>query len=218
MGKSIAYLLRRKNLLTNKLSSVGSLCRGICPSAISRFVVSVRINAVNTVLRSGLTTHVFKKTFKRVSPSLTDAYSPASIVFVLFVVWVSASLQHRSPAIVFGASPTFVGVAMCDHSCNRYLSAKAPATFGFSAAKLRGHDDFFRSTIANAIPCGLLSDVCSSIDCSEPSKSLAIQRNNIFSAVHRSFARHLLLPQYCKNVLATPFNRKAISGVCQYAT
>lgn len=201
-----------------RLSSVNSLSRGVCPSAICRFVVSACINSVNAVLFVRLHSHVGKEVFKRVGPSFTHRNASASVVSVLSIVWVSASLQHCPPTVVLGASPTFSRVVMSGHSFDGNFAAKTTAASCFAVPKLRRHDRLFGAAGAYAVPCSLPSDVCRATNNCKSFKDLPIKPNYIFSSVHWSLSYHFSIPSFCVARIDTPRNSNAITEGKQDAT
>jgi hypothetical protein len=198
-------------------SSVKSLSQRISPSAIGWLVVSAWVNSVDAMLAVRFHAHIGKEVFKRTCPSIAHRNAGTSIVSILSIIWVSASLQHCPPAVVLGASPSFSGVAVSRHPFNTNLPAEASAASSFSASQLGRHDSFFGSARASAIPCRLFADVFGSADNCQSSKDLPVKLNYVFPAVHRPWSSHCLLPLVCAMKLTTPSNRNATRGESQYA-
>lgn len=73
-----------------------SVCR---PSAIIRRIISVIVYPVNRMFFCGRASHVGKEVTKIV-PSLANLYTPAPVVFEMFVISISTSLAHRNPDVI----------------------------------------------------------------------------------------------------------------------
>jgi len=198
--------------------SVKSLSHRISPSAIGWFVVSAWVNSVNAMLAMRLHAHISNEVFKRARPSIAYGNADTSIVSILSIIWVSASLQHCPPAVVLSASPSFSGVAVSRHPFDTNLPAEASAASSFSASQLGRHDSFFDSARALAIPCRLFADIFGAAGNCQSSKNLPGKWNYVFPAVHRSWSSHCMLPLVCATRLTTPHNRNAIRGESQDAT
>lgn len=71
-----------------------------CPSAVTRFVITVRVDSVErTSVRSR--SHVRKEIGERLSPSVADANSATTIGAIARLTFVLASRSHRLPGAVF---------------------------------------------------------------------------------------------------------------------
>lgn len=72
-----------------------------CPAAISRLVISSFIwITINTVTQRWSLTHVLKKRFKRISPSIAYLNALQTIPLVIFNKRIVASLLHHAPRTV----------------------------------------------------------------------------------------------------------------------
>lgn len=80
--------------------SIISLLFRSCPSAVSWLIVAVVIDALYRMLRTRFATHIYKKMFKRIQPSLAHSYPATAVCFVIFsILFVAAHLDHL-PAFV----------------------------------------------------------------------------------------------------------------------
>lgn len=79
---------------------IATLFFSICPMAIFWTIVSVVVNAIDTVRRRGARAHIGQEG-TRVMPLITDFYISSTVVLVLWIVGVFAPLNHRSPCLVF---------------------------------------------------------------------------------------------------------------------
>lgn len=111
--------------------SIGELFFVGCPTAVSRYVADLRVSAVNGVLGGRLWSHVRKKVFKAVQPTLADFDAPRSIIFVADVRRARASLLHRTPSPILGGFLQAVGFHFGAHC----LSLEASAALCFRGSK-----------------------------------------------------------------------------------
>lgn len=99
LGNSHRSPVERDFLGTSHVSVLFSDC---CPSTVSRFVMSVVVDAVNLMLGSWATSHVGKKINKGFSPSFAHFNPATTVVLIASVLWVCASLHEMRPDAVFG--------------------------------------------------------------------------------------------------------------------
>ncbi len=71
-----------------------------CPSAVSRLVAELWINAVNGVFWRRLWSHIRKEAFKTTPPSVANVNALGPVVFVADVSRSRASLLHRTPSAI----------------------------------------------------------------------------------------------------------------------
>ena len=98
------------------------------PSTISRFVMSIGVNAVNRMLRRGPRSHVGIEGTEVVTPSFAHRYPSAAVVMKNFRVRVVAPLDHARPYPVFARrlfidAESMRGVAFRD-AFNRQTSTR----------------------------------------------------------------------------------------------
>lgn len=70
------------------------------PSTVSGAIISIIINAINTVLKAGPWANIRCELIKRLHPGLTHRDPPSSVVAVLFVVSICASLNDSVPNLL----------------------------------------------------------------------------------------------------------------------
>lgn len=91
------------------LSCVAALLFVRRPSHVAGLVVAVIVDAIKRMMRRWPGADVSVKRQKRMLPLFADSYSTTAIVPPLFIVWVPAAIQHKSPSVVFlGACHTVV--------------------------------------------------------------------------------------------------------------
>ena len=83
---------------------LGSLLYRCCPSAVSRFVVSVGVQPVDRMVERRAFAHIGKKRDKRVLPSLTDANAAPAILREVLVADLFAPRLHADPNTIGRAS------------------------------------------------------------------------------------------------------------------
>ena len=112
-----------------------------CPSHIGRFVVSVRINAVNRMIGAGRGADVFEKLLERRLPFGANRDAPSTVIRERLVVRVQASPLEVAPSgILFGVRAPMGQKALCPGVGSRFL-LNAAAAFRMAATKrprLRG--------------------------------------------------------------------------------
>jgi len=82
-------------------TTISSLFAGSSPSAIRRFVIPVRVNAVKAHLERSRP-HVLKKRLEGMTPSGADLYSSAAVVGVSDGIRIVATLLHSAKTYVCG--------------------------------------------------------------------------------------------------------------------
>ena len=83
-----------------RCSPSATLREDVCPPAIGRLVMAVRVNSIKGQLCRAWP-HIFPKSREVVSPAVTDANTSRPIRLVAFVVGVIASLVHVCPRCIF---------------------------------------------------------------------------------------------------------------------
>lgn len=117
----------------------------VYPTAIVRCVIAVVVLAIHDSA-SWAWGHIFKKAGKRV-PSFTDANSASSVVLVLAILWIAATIMHLPPNVVEG----LVGAS---EPC--LCGATAPTGLAVASTQMGFKDDNFSSAIAptfNSVSC-----------------------------------------------------------------
>lgn len=85
-------------LIEQCCSSIADLGFHVSPSAISWLVVAVVINAINSCSYWSFS-HIHKEVFKN-TPSFANLNPPISVVNIIFIRWIVASLSHCNPCVV----------------------------------------------------------------------------------------------------------------------
>lgn len=73
----------------------------ISPSTIFGTIVTIVINAINRVFLGRSLSHIFKKVFKGIKPSIAHFYSPFAIITIVLVCFIVTPSFHIEPSIVF---------------------------------------------------------------------------------------------------------------------
>lgn len=94
------------------------------PAHIARFVMAVRIDAVNRMLARWTKTDVRQKRREVIAPFIADADAAPAVMPKAFVRWIIASLFHLAPRPVFGRLAHAVG----GEPSHLNLTPQAPAT------------------------------------------------------------------------------------------
>jgi len=125
-----------------------------CPSAITRFVVTVYINAVNRVVTAWRFANVSKERLKAFAPPVAHGYTSPSIDGVVSAGRVVAPSLDVFPCAVFLRSRSAqVPTLPVSHVVGRdEFSPKTPARLCESVRKAGSDDSFFCSATANTRP------------------------------------------------------------------
>jgi len=85
---------------------ISTLLSTRCPSAISRFVISIIVNALKGATFGPLS-HVVGKVNKR-TPSFTNSYAPTSVILKFYNIRICAASNHSCPnPVQFGSCESF---------------------------------------------------------------------------------------------------------------
>lgn len=80
--------------------SVLVLCGAVSPSAVARLIVAVIVDAVNRVIAFGARPHIFKEAAKRLKPSVTHGNATPTVVLIVRLVRVIATIFHACPTFI----------------------------------------------------------------------------------------------------------------------
>jgi len=86
-------------------STIKSLLASTSPPTIFWSVISVVVSSIQTVMRRTIS-HIGNKSLKSrafrnyTSPPFANSYPPSSPMFIVWSVWVGASLDHVCPSVV----------------------------------------------------------------------------------------------------------------------
>jgi hypothetical protein len=147
---------RNRNLASVKFNDViiffvSALSLSISPSAVFRAVSTVVVYAINGVFAAWAFTHVGKKRFKAVSPSIAHGYASTSVSRVRAHAFYVAPAYHVRPDTVFArvAHPVFYAFRFI------VFFSKAAARCANPSNQTAGRNSFFCSAIAFAVKvCG----------------------------------------------------------------
>lgn len=128
-----------------------SLCCGISPSNVSRFVVSVGIDAVDSeAFRAS--SDMGKEAGKVIEPFFAHNNSSASVVFEVFVVGIIATGFDGTPTRILACGESTWIVSVFRQSDRGLFSTEASAAFTHSAAKIACLHDSSIAAITKAFP------------------------------------------------------------------
>lgn len=172
------------------LASVSVLLMPRLPSAVVRFVVAVIVYSSYGSAREWLRSHILKKRLKGF-PAVTDFDSAISVVFAMFAVGVSATIQYACPYLIFS------GVR---HTVFSALALFASRCFALSKAFASG--DFFVSAFTDASPenttISVLADTLDDRECAESFASYVFEASAVSDRIRIS---HVSAPLSDSNVV-----------------
>ena len=123
-----------------------SLNLGCSPSAISRLVVPVVVDAIDTQ-SFGLRSHVGKEILK-LAPSLADLDAAAAVTMPSFIFPSGASVSHGAPNSVLGSVPHSMSSFSVSSTAPIYLKASATSRVPITQRGARNINKFAASTTA----------------------------------------------------------------------
>lgn len=137
-----------KRFSTNRQPSISSSVLGLScvrrPANISGFIVAVIVNAVKGMTCGWCLSNISKKVFKRLSPTITDNNSTASVTREPRHILVITSIPHVAPRLIF------LGILHAMRLAVR-LAFKATATLRSLRQRIR-LANYFGTTITTTHP------------------------------------------------------------------
>jgi len=114
------------------LSSIVGLLLISCPTAIFRIIGTIIVDAIKCG-SLGTLPHVRKEILERIPPSVANGNATSTVIFVIFTVWVEASVFQPVPRFVSFCLALMVLAGVCSGMEN--LCAVAAATGGIAISK-----------------------------------------------------------------------------------
>lgn len=136
----------------------------ICPAAVLRAIVAVRIDTVKRMVRSGLVAHVIEEILKAMEPSFADGNTSTPVVRVRDVGLGIATGFHRGPCAVLRRAGKFV--------CGYGIDLQATTATGYPRHEVATVDDSSVSALATAKPSNMPAFVGCTFDDGPSTKSL----------------------------------------------
>ena len=157
----------------NHRSTISALRLPCSPLAIARFIVAVIVYSVN---RQSVwaRSHIKIKILKTILPSVTYPYTTASVISVMLVLWIPASLSHAGPNIVFSC----LAPAMSSETVNCPFREIAPTARGGTGLQMAQTGSHLVSAVAVARPFAWTVNVRNTTNCNKSTESF---RCNIYS-------------------------------------
>lgn len=84
-------------------TSIGGLFLGGCPAAISWFVITIIINALQHQIWHRTFAHIIKEC-EEIVPAFTNLDASSTVIFIIFARGTLATVSHRFPNRIFGCS------------------------------------------------------------------------------------------------------------------
>jgi len=132
-GRHYSTVVREQPIATH----VADLLRFRRPTAITWFVASVIVDAVQRIKRRWARTHICVETFELI-PFIADTNTSSTVAVVSAGAWVRASLAHAHPGLVFRALGAMCRVAVSGATCLRRAASVAPTGDRVSLLQRRG--------------------------------------------------------------------------------
>lgn len=116
------------------------------PAYISRFIIPIIINTLNSMFRCRFWTDMFIKQRKRCDPRRKYFYSSAAVINKMVVFWVIAALSQIFPCVIF-LRPAFI---MGEVDEPNHLGVDTATTLSMLRPKMSpvAYADFSASTVA----------------------------------------------------------------------
>lgn len=125
------------------LCCVSSLLFPRRPSAIAGLIIAVIVDSVYRVMSAWTRPHICKKGVERIFPSLTDGYSPSSVVLPLRKSRICAPSNYSPPCFMFRVFTK----PMCRHPFACHVATVAPAGLSVSGSHGGDGNDLLCSTV-----------------------------------------------------------------------
>lgn len=149
-GKRLSVELNKQSRLLF-LSIVRLFCSR-CPSAVTRLIVAVVVNAVNRIIKAGTFAHVIAKCLKRVQPSITDRDSAFSVAVESGRERTKATIFHRVPRAISWRIGFAVGNTSFSGNINREASATSSPVANRLIPQVRTGPKTFVAARAQTVP------------------------------------------------------------------
>lgn len=147
----------------SKCSPIPILLRPGSPIAIVRCIIAIVVSSLKHHFRLRSKTNVFEECCKRISPSRTNFNTSSSIAFVIRILRVLTSSNHRAPRVILNcASPSMSSEPF---NTKFFIQASARACRSLLPHQRTLVEHFFSSAFTSAKPSfetvsrfGLLDD------------------------------------------------------------
>jgi hypothetical protein len=134
------------------IAFICALFQSRCPSTVLGAIIAVVVFAVKRMALAWAQSHISAKVFKRFSPTITDLDPSTAVVVKHRIVWVSASLNHRTPNIIFGRFTA----AVSNTHFTKITTTRCCSTVSQTASLCR---KFFAAIANTKKPCGAVCSV-----------------------------------------------------------
>lgn len=156
-GVSILWRHRVPSALANseplEITAIIGLLFSRCPSAISRFVVAVVVDAVDCE-SSRFRTHIREEVFKLLPP-FANCYSTPAVILEALAFGIATAVKHRTPRVVFVSSLSARCVSVSSKHGTDDFSLQASTTSSFSRSQCSTLNNRHATTIAQTGPRSL---------------------------------------------------------------
>jgi len=85
----------------DRLSTIAPLLGPCGPLAIRWFVPSVVVDSFQRMTRRRSISHVFQEPLRRLAPARANRDSTTAVILPARMIWIGATLDHRSPSVIF---------------------------------------------------------------------------------------------------------------------
>ena len=122
------------------------------PTTVTRFVISVVVDALDRMFFRRFATHIFEKIWKRIDPFLTHFNSTPAISSEEFGFGIGASFFHSRPCSIFRRCTARWSMAMLSEFVNHpfFSIATAATSISILESERRKNNDF--SAVAFTFP------------------------------------------------------------------
>lgn len=155
-NKSSSLIVSFRNGIKTSFISILGLFFPCCPSAITRFIVTIRINSLNSVFTCRTFTHIGKKINERFLPTLAYCYASATIKIISWFIWVKTSGLHGNPSSVFiSFKSSIFGGSMFSNFFNMITSTRTMLT----RSKVISYSNRCISTMTDTFPRSFFANI-----------------------------------------------------------
>jgi len=152
------------------------------PLAVFRTIVAIIVNALDSMSFTRLFSHVGKKVFKRIEPTLTYGYTSFMVQMRHCMIFVITPFFHSSKAIIFSR----VRHVVCGQTFTRYITPKTPTRLRIIERQVTTTVKCFSATFTQAVPHSSIASIFSSRDYSKSVEFFTSKVDELHNILHKT--------------------------------
>lgn len=180
---------------------ISSLMNWKCPNAVKHFIIAISIYALNAPAFLAVS-HILKKVFKRLKPSLADGNPSTSVILETVVLWRRAAPNQSKPAVINSSAATSVCSLDCWENVNKETAARSGVPT--SQVSVCGNDLFPALATAKTHIRRISSSRCLNSSVSKYEKPSKLFPDDVYSLRHCIGFLFALFSGACPATTGTP--------------